>query len=123
MEEGHVVIAFGDLRLEATGGADVLRRIVAEFFFRLSASKKRGGPSIAVGEKSVREILLELRGDGFFDEPKDTSSCYRRLRELGKTEVTRNAVSMALKTLVEKASLERKGAGKTYLYVSPAPGS
>jgi|SRR2546426_3288802 len=123
MEEGHVVITFGDLRLEATGSADVLRRAVAEFFFRLGASKKRGGTSVTVGQKSVREILLELRDDGFFDEPKDSSACYQRLRELGKTEVTKNAVAMALKALVEEASLERKAAGKTYLYASAGVGS
>jgi hypothetical protein len=118
MDEGHVVITFGDFKLEATGSADVLRRTVVEFFLRLNASKKGRGLLITVGQKSVREILLDLRDNGFFDEPRDTMSCYLRLRELGKTGVTRNAVAMALKALVEEASLVRRGSGKTYVYIS-----
>jgi hypothetical protein len=120
MEEGRVSISVGDLTMEASGSVDVLRRTVAEFFARLAAMKRGGEASVIVGDRSVREILLDLRDSGFFDEPRDSVSAYRRLREMGKTDITRNAVSMALKSLVEEGSLSRRAAGKTYAYVSPS---
>ncbi len=123
MDEGHVVITLGELKLEATGSVEILRRTIAEFFVQLAASKRGNGVPIATRQKSVREILMDLRDGGFFDEPKDTAACDRRLRELGKTDITRNAVAMALKALVEAGDLARRGSGKTFDYVSPAVGS
>lgn len=69
--------------------------------------------------KNVPEILVELRNNGFFDEPKSSKQCFNKLKELGKTDITPNAVSMALKGLVKKGELKRVLQGKSFAYIAP----
>ena len=72
-----------------------------------------------VGALSVGDILVEMRNTGFFNTARSSNDAFIRVRELGRTNMTRNAVSMALKSLVGKGELTRQSKGKSYVYLSP----
>jgi hypothetical protein len=73
-------------------------------------------------DRSVPEILLELRDSCFFDNSKTSQECFNRLKELGKPKIKSDAVQMALQRLVQKGELARRvniDKPGTFVYTSP----
>jgi len=116
-----VVIKYGDLEAEIEGTFDEVWKFTNSFFKQIKVNLVSGSRSavITTEGKSVPEILVELRNTGFFDEPKNSKQCFNKLKELGKTDITPNAVSMALKGLVKRGELKRISQGRSFAYVAP----
>ena len=116
-----ISIRYGDLEAEIEGSFDEVWKYTNDFFkqIRISLDSSSKGAIISTKGKSVPEILIELRNTGFFDEPKASNQCFNKLKELGKTDITPNAVSMALKNLVKEGELKRTREGGKFLYIAP----
>lgn len=116
-----VAIKYGDLEAKIEGTFDEVWRFTNSFFKQIKVNLVSGSKSavITTEGKSVPEILVELRINGFFDEPKSSKQCFNKLKELGKTDITPNAVSMALKGLVKRGELKRVLQGKSFAYIAP----
>lgn len=101
-----VSIKYDELEAKIEGTFDEVWKFTNSFFKQIKANLVSGSGSVVITTegKSVPEILVELRNNGFFDEPKSSKQCFNKLRELGKTDMTPNAVSMALKSLVKKGN-------------------
>jgi len=95
----RVSIKYGELEAEIEGTFDEVWMFVNNFFKQIKVNLVRGSKNavITTEGKSVPEILVELRNNGFFDEPKSSRQCFNKLKKLGKTDITPNAVSMSLK--------------------------
>ena len=116
-----VFIKYGDLEGEIEGAFDEVWKFTNNFFKQIKATLVSGSKNVVISTegKSVPEILIKLRNSGFFDEPKSSKQCFNKLRELGKTDITPNAVSTALKDLVKKGELKRKSQSRGFVYVAP----
>jgi len=116
-----ISIRYGDLEAEIEGSFDEVWKYTNDFFkqIRISLDSSSKGAIISTKGKSVPEILIELRNTGFFDEPKASNQCFNKLKEHGKTDITPNAVSMALKNLVKEGELKRTREGGKFLYIAP----
>jgi len=117
----RISIKYGDLEAEIEGSFDEVWKYTNDFFkqVKISLDSSSKGAIISTKGKSVPEILIELRNTGFFDEPKASNQCFSKLKELGKTDITPNAVSMALKNLVKEGELKRTREGGKFLYIAP----
>jgi len=116
-----LVIRYGDLEAEMEGTYDEVWKFMNDFLKQVKASLVSDSRSAAITTegKSVSKILIELRNNGFFNEPKNSKQCFNKLKDLGKTDITPNAVSMALKSLVMRGELKRISQGKGFVYVAP----
>lgn|GEM_PF-1516469 len=116
-----VSIKYGELEASMEGTFNEVWRLVNSFFKQIKSNliSDTKGAVITTKGKSVPEILIELRNNGFFDEPKNSRQCLTRLKELGKTEIKPNAIQMALKRLVETGELKRVSQGKGFAYIAP----
>lgn len=125
-EEIEVKIRYKDLHLETSGNYDAVWRSVNEFFRKirreLSPQARR---VITVKDKDTSEVIVALRNNGFFDEPRVSGEVYTRFTELGKTDITPNAVQVQLKALSEEGQLVRREKaffgmeGQGFAYLSP----
>lgn len=116
-----VTIKYGELEANMEGTFDEVWRLVNSFFKQIKANfiSDTKGAVITTKGKSVPEILIELRNNGFFDNPKSSGQCLAKLKELGKTEIKLSAVQMALKRLVETGELKRASQSKGFAYIAP----
>lgn len=117
-----VHISYGDLETNIEGDYSDVWRLSNDFFKGIRQTLDTKKSIISIKGKSVPEILLDLRNQNFFDASKSTSDCFNKLKELGKTGITQNAIAMALKSLVEKGELVRKENPEKpgqFLYLSP----
>lgn len=116
-----VHVEYGELKADIEGDFDDVWKTINNFFKEVKAHlvSQTKGAIITTKGKSVPDVLLELRNVGFFDEPKSSKECLNKLKELGKTDITPNAVSMALKKLVERGELKRVSQGRSFVYVAP----
>jgi hypothetical protein len=115
-----VNIEYKELRLNLEGAYDDVWKSVNEFFKEIrNTLSPEISRAITVKGKNVPEILIELRNQGFFDEPRTVTQIYSRISELGKTEITPNAVSMSLKDLSAKGEFQRFKKGRGYVYIAP----
>lgn len=116
MDELKVSIKYDGLEVNFSGSYDTVWKSINNFLKEMSfkLTKKRG--LISIKGKSVFKIIQDLIHHGFFEEEKTSSETVKKIRELGKTDVTREAVLMVLKDLTEKGELVRRQVGKKYLY-------
>jgi len=116
LDELKVSIKYGELEVNFSGSYDTVWKSINNFLKEMSfkLTKKRG--SISIKGKTVNKIIQDLIQHGFFEEEKTSSETVKKIRELGKTDVTREAVLMVLKDLTEKGELIRRQVGKKYLY-------
>jgi len=121
-----VLIQYGDLKAEFEGDFNEVWKTMNSFLNKVRTilmqsdrthiNVKRKGSK----KSSITDILIELRNTGFFDKPRSSKDCITKIKELGKTNITPNAVQMALKYLVEKGELNRKMVkNKSYVYFAP----
>lgn len=117
----RVSLKYKDLEAEINGDFDNVWRYTNDFFREIKKSLFTGHRSsiIHTDGKTVPEILIALRDNGFFNGPKSSKKCYNKLKELGRTDITQNAVSMALKNLVKKGELKRMSEGRSFNYIAP----
>jgi len=101
-------IKYGDLETNIEGEYLVVWKISNDFLKGIRQNLDPKNSTISIKGKSVSGILIELRNQNYFDLPKSSPDCFNKLKELGKTGVTPNAISMALKSLVENGELIRK---------------
>ena len=116
-----VHLKYGELEADVEGSFDDVWKTINNFLREIKANLVSESKSVVIttAGKTVPEILIELRNVGFFDEPKSSKQCLNKLKELGKTDITPNAISMALKKLVERGELKRVSQGKSFLYIAP----
>src|SRR5208337_1990196 len=117
-----VHIKYGDLETDLEGEYLEVWKISNDFLKGIKQNLDTKNSIISIKGKSVPEILLELRNQNYFNNPKSSPDCFYKLKEIGKTGITPNAISMALKSLIEKGELIRREdpekQGK-FLYSSP----
>lgn len=117
----RVSIKYGELEAEIEGTFDKVWKFTNNFFKQIKMNLGFSSKSAVIPTegRSVPEILVELRNSGFFDEPKSSKQCFNKLKGLGKTGITPNAASMALKNLVKKGELKRVIESKGFAYIAP----
>ena len=108
---------YGKLEAEIEGTFDEVWKFTNSFFKQIKVSLVSNAKSVIIVTKGegIPEILIELN-NGFFDEPRDSMQCLKKLKKLGKTEIKRSAVQMALKRLVELGKLKRVTQGRSFAY-------
>ena len=120
-----VLIQYRDLKAEVEGDFNEVWKTINSFLNKVRTILMQSDKThISVKRKgsksSITDILIELRNAGFFDKPRSSKDCITKIKELGKTNITPNAVQMALKHLVEKGELKRKMVkNKSYVYFAP----
>lgn len=114
-------IKYGELESNIEGNYSEVWKFTNEFLknVKLNFSNSSKNAIISTKGKSVSNILLDLRNTSFFDDPKSSKDCFKKLKEFGKTDITSNAISMALKDLVEKGELKRIQETGKFLYTAP----
>jgi len=72
-----VSIKYGDLEANLEGTFDEVWKLTNNFFKQIKRNLISNVKSVIIVTKgkSVPEILIELRNNGFFDEPKDSKQC------------------------------------------------
>lgn len=103
-----VHIKYKDLETNLEGDYSTIWKLSNDFLKGIRQNLDTSKPIFTIKDKSVPDIIIDLRNSGYFDTPKNSTNCVARLKELGKTEITPNAVSMALKWLVEHGELRRQ---------------
>ncbi|MCX7998246.1 MAG: hypothetical protein N3A69_04745 [Leptospiraceae bacterium] len=117
----QVNIKYGGLEANIEGDFDEVWKTINHFLkeIKVNLILQTKGAIIPIKRKNVPEVLMELRNVGFFDGLKNSKECIDKLKELGKTDVTPNAVSIALKNLVERGGLKRVSQGRIFAYMAP----
>ncbi|MFP4116260.1 MAG: hypothetical protein ACLFTQ_03615 [Candidatus Aenigmatarchaeota archaeon] len=125
-EKLEVNIKYKDLDAELSGDYSTVRKGMNELFRKIRQElRSKGGEQVSVKGNTLKEIIISLRDNGFFDSPRDSKSVNERINELGKTDQTKNAISMQLKRISEEGELVRKSkkffkeSGRGYSYVAP----
>jgi hypothetical protein len=116
-----VYIKYKDLEASLEGDYSSVWKLSNDFLKGIRQNLDPSKPIFTIKDKSVPDILVDLRNSGFFNIPKSSSECVNRLKELGKTDITPSAVSMALKFLVERGELTRQESSKKpgqFLYLA-----
>jgi len=120
-----VSIQYKDLKAEVEGDFNEVWKTINSFLNKVrTILMQSDGTHVGIKRKgsksSITDILIELRNTGFFDKPRNSKECITKIKELGRTNITPNAVLMALKYLVEKGELKRKMIkSKSYVYFAP----
>jgi len=115
----RVEIEYKDAKVKVEGEYDDVWKSINEFFKKIKETFFPASAIISVKGKSVPEILVSLRDNGFFNEPKTSKKAYNEIKMLGKTDITPNAVSMALKDLLSRGELRRFKLKNAYVYLAP----
>jgi len=105
-----ISLKYGDLEANLEGNYSDVWKFTNDFLKGIKqtlGSKEKNAIIISKG-RSVPEIIIQLRNSCYFDESKTSQECYNRLKELGKTEISPDAVQMALQRLVQKGELARR---------------
>jgi hypothetical protein len=119
-----IFLKYGKLEASLEGNYSEVWKFSNDFLksIRQNFDSKSTNAIISTKNKSVADILIDLRNSSFFDEPKSSPDCFKKFKELGKTGITPNAISMALQKLAQKAELKRyedsNKLGK-YVYIAP----
>ncbi len=115
-------IKYGDLETSLEGEYSDVWKISNDFLKSIRQNLDTKKPILSIKDKSVSGIIIDLRNNNFFNTPKSSPDCFNKLKELGKTGMTPNAISMALKSLVEKGELiRREDSEKPGKFVYSAP--
>lgn len=113
------ILELKDAKVTFEGNYDEVWRSIEEYLQRPNPSFDGGvAKGFKSGKKSVAGMILELKDEGFFNQGRTPHETYLRIRERGRTNITSNAVSMALKRLVEISRMKRQSKGAGYVYFS-----
>jgi len=115
----RVEIEYKDAKVKIEGQYNDVWKSVNEFFKKIKETFAPSSSIVSVKGKNVPEILISLRDNGFFNEPKSCNKVYDEIKNLGKTDITSNAVSMALKDLSSLGEFRRFKLKKIYVYLAP----
>ena len=115
----HMKIKFNELESEFQGDYDSVWRLTNKFLLEVSRQFRVEKQITTIKGKNVPDIILKLRDQGYFDSPKSSKDTIEKMSELGKTNITDNAIRMALKDLTERGSIKREKKGKEFQYNSP----
>ena len=74
---------------------------------------------VTTRSNSISDFIIQLRNEGFFDNPKSLSEIKEAFRENGR-KWNHGSVSSILSRLYASGQLNRNGNRKTYKYVKPA---
>ncbi len=118
VDEIYVKIKFKDLETEFSGEFDNIWKLLNKYLNEVKKQFTTQTHILSVKGKSIPEILINLRNQGFFDQGRTSSEIFRKMEAHGKTNITKNAISMALKKLTEDGELIRKKEGNKFLYFS-----
>lgn len=114
-----VRIQYQDLIIDLKGDYENVWKAVNDFFKKIKETIIGESSAISVKGKDIPEILLQLRNQNYFDIPRTAKDTYTKLKELGKTDCTQNAVSMALKKHTMEGTLKRVKKDQKYVYCAP----
>jgi hypothetical protein len=99
---------YGDLETSLEGEYSEVWKLSNDFLKGIRQNLDTKNPIFSIKDKSVPDIIIDLRNGNYFNTPKSSPDCFNKFKELGKTGITPNAISMALKSLVEKGELTRR---------------
>ena len=114
-----VRIQYHDLKINVEGTYENVWKAVNDFFKKIIETFPSESSILSIKGKDVPEILLQLRNQNYFDTPRTSMETYIKLKELGKTNRTQKAISMALKKLTTEGDLKRFKKNRAYLYCAP----
>jgi len=119
-----IFLKYGELESKFEGSYSEVWKFSNEFLNKISQSiaLKSGNTSISLKNKTVPDSLIELRNRSYFDQPKNSYDCFKKFKELGKTDVQLKVIMMALKRLVEDGELKRQEDPQKsgqFLYIAP----
>lgn len=115
----RVKISYKGLESEFEGTFDDVWKSVNKFLLEVRRIMSPSVGLVSVSGKNIPDILLSLRDSGFFNKEKSSAETYQKLRKLGKTNMTKGAVSMALKRLTAAGHLARHQKENDFMYVAP----
>ena len=101
-------IKYRDLEANLEGDYSEIWKLSNDFLKSIKQNLDTKNPILTIKDKSVSDIIIDLRNSNYFNTPKSRTDCFNKFKDLGKTGITPNAISMALKTLVEKGELSRR---------------
>jgi len=119
-----IFIRYGELEANIEGSFLDVWKFSNEFLNKISQNiaPKSGNTSISLKNKTVPDSLIELRNCSYFDQPKNSYDCFKKFKELGKTDVKQKVIMVALKRLVEDGELKRQEDPQKpgqFLYIAP----
>lgn len=118
-EEMYIRLSYRDLEAEMEGELRDVWKTINHLFAKIEVSIEKQAGAIDVGQLNVSEVIVELRDREFLNEVRDRGTIFQRLQELGKTDISKEAVSMALKRLVTAGELKRRQVDNQYFFYAP----
>lgn len=117
-----VNMKYRDLEASLEGDYSEVWKLSNDFLKSIRQNLDTKNPILTIKDKTVSDIIIDLRNSNYFNTPKSSPDCFNKFKDLGKTGITPNAISMALKSLVEKGELcRREDSEKPGKFVYTAP--
>jgi len=119
-----IFLKYGELEAHYEGSYLEVWKFSNEFLNKISQNIAPNSKhnSISLKNKSVPESLIELRNCNYFNQLKNSHDCFKKFKELGKTNVKLKVIMVALKRLVEDGELKRQEDPQNpgqFLYLAP----
>lgn len=118
-ENLKIHLEYRDLRAYIEGSFETVWKSINEFLMKVAQTFTPKKAVVSTKGKDTPEIILTLRNRGFLNQKRLVREVYKKLKELGKTDITIDAIRMALKSLVEKGELKRSKKGNKFEYYAP----